>query len=443
MILNFIIYLSVSLGIGCNKEIPPTPIPIPPTPIPIPPTPCLYGLCDTSKLNLVWQVPLSKDTAEIGSKKALLFNGNVLFTEEQASETLNMLDGKTGAFVWNWSDYIVNGRTSITGNGAGANGIIHKDNQILINAWNEIYSMNAQDGRTTWKYQTPFNIEGHPRFKIIGEELYHVHEPVINKKTVKSTLVKSRINQAIWNPVFSQDSFGKYEPSLETPNKWISPEGHEILIFQARFIDFSFSNNSPDLIDVVGYDTQDKKEYFRFKNIDSLNMSGSTKTAFILNNKAYMPLQNRIVCIDLLSKSILWYKKMNPGVGFSSGNPFIFVENKLFLKPDDRVLYQINPDTGAEIWVDKDNGSGCSDMVYHKGLLYYTCSGNGKIYAVEVATGKKIWAEPSPNKFPNAMNGNRRRSNANIGSGGVAKDSTLGYLYTSDYYFGICLKLPK
>ena len=194
---------------------------------------------------------------------------------------------------------------------------------------------------------------------------------------------------------------------------------------------------------MVGYDTQDKKEYFRFKNIDSLNMSGSTKTAFILNNKACMPLQNRIVCIDLLSKSILWYKKMNPGVGFSSGNPFIFVENKLFLKPDDRVLYQINPNTGEDIWVDKDNGSGCSDMVYHKGLLYYTCSGNGKIYAVEVATGKKIWAEPSPNNFPNAMNGNRRRSNANIGSGGVAIDSTLGYLYTSDYYFGICLKLPK
>jgi outer membrane protein assembly factor BamB len=82
-------------------------------------------------------------------------------------------------------------------------------------------------------------------------------------------------------------------------------------------------------------------------------------------------------------------------------------------------------------------------MVYYDGLLYYTCSGNGKIYAIEVATGKKIWAEPSPNKFSNNMNGNKKRSGANIGAGGIAINSNLGYLYTSDYYFAMCLKLPK
>jgi outer membrane protein assembly factor BamB len=432
MILSFIIYLSVFLGVGCNKE-------IPPAPIPIPPTPCMYGLCDTSKLNLVWQVPLSRDTAEWGSIEPVMYKDNVVFSKRMlydGDDTLKMFDAKMGKLQWEWNDYLSKG----TGN--ALNGMYHLNGKLFVNTFEEVHCINAENGKSVWTSEAP-DRRGHPFFKMIGEDIYHIHEKKVNKAMVSSTLVKHNINTGAWTSVFKQDSVGKYEVGLETPSKWISPEGHEILIFQARFVDFSFSNKSPNLIDVVAYDTQDKKEYFRFKNIDSLNMSGSTKTAFILNNKAYMPLQNRIVCIDLISKNILWYKKMNPGVGFSSGNPFMFVENKFFVKPDDRVLYQLNPDTGEEIWVDKDNGSGCSDMVYHQGLLYYTCSGNGKIYAVEVATGKKIWAEPSPNKFPNSMNGNRRRSNANIGFGGVAIDSTLGYLYTSDFYFGMCLKLPK
>jgi outer membrane protein assembly factor BamB len=434
MILNFIIYLSLSSGVGCNKESPPTPIPTPPNPYA-----CMYGLCDTSKLNLVWQVPLSKDTAEWGSIEPIIYRDNVVFSKEMlhyGDDTLKAFNKKTGKLQWEWNDYLLKN----TGN--ALNCMYESSGKLFVNTFEEVHCINAEDGKLIWTSEAP-DRHGHPFSKLIGEDLYHVHQKILNKAQVSSTLVKHDINTGAWSPIFTQDSFGKYETRLQMPSKWTSPEGHEILIFQARFVDFSFSNNSPDWIDVVGYDTQDKKEYFRFRNIDSLNMSGSTKTAFILNNKAYMPLQNRIVCIDLLTKKILWYKSMNPGVGFSSGNPFVFVENKFFVKPDDRVLYQLNPDTGAEIWVDKDNGSGCSDIVYHKGLLYYTCSGNGKIYAVEVATGKKIWAEPSPNKFPNPMNGNRRRSNANIGFGGVAIDSTLGYLYTSDFYFGMCLKLPK
>ena len=431
MIFNFIVYSSIFLGVGCNKENPPTPI--------ILPIPCMYGLCDTSKLNLVWQIPLSKDTAEWASINPICYKGYVVFSKSMlhyGDDTLKMFNAKTGKLQWEWDDYLLKN----TGN--ALNNLYELNGKLLVNTWEEVHCINAEDGKSVWTSEAP-NRRGHPFSKLIGEDIYHIHEEYVGKAHLSSTLVKHNANTGVWSPIFKQDSIGKYEGYLVMPSKWTSPEGHEILIFQARFVDFSFTNKSINLIDVVAYDTYDKKEYFRFKNIDSFDMSGSTKTAFILNNKAYMPLQNRIVCIDLISKKILWYKSMNPGVGFSSGNPFVFVENKFFVKPDDRVLYQLNPDTGEEIWVDKDNGSGCSDMVYHQGLLYYTCSGNGKIYAVEVATGKKIWAEPSPNKFPNAMNGNRRRSNANIGFGGVAIDSTLGYLYTSDFYFGMCLKLPK
>ena len=76
-------------------------------------------------------------------------------------------------------------------------------------------------------------------------------------------------------------------------------------------------------------------------------------------------------------------------------------------------------------------------------MVYYTCDGSNRIIALDPNTGKKIWNEPSPNNFKNKFNGNRVFRNANIGFGGIAIDSMLGYLYTSDFYFVMCLKLPK
>ena len=424
---------SLFMGIGCDKNDYPVPTPIPS---------CLYGACDTSKLNLIWQRPLNSDTSDRSSQMPVIFKDYVVFTGGLADETMNMLDAKTGNQIWDWKDYLIkDNRNNLSGNGSNSKGILLKNDNLLLNTGNEIYCVNANNGQTVWTNEVP-NRTGHPHFTIIGDDVYHIHEKIVNKSYISSTLVKRNINNGTWLSVFKQDSIGKYESSLEMPTLWTAPNGHDILVFQARFLNFSDLSGKADRVDVVAYDTKDQQEYFRFENIDNYN-HGSTKLPFVLNDKAYIALQQKIVCIDMLTKSILWQKDFGSGGNFSSGQPFMFVENKFFVKPDDRRLYQLDPNTGAEIWVDRDNGSGCSDMVYHNGLLYYTCSGNGKIYAIEVATGNKIWAEPSPNKFANKMNGNRRRSSANIGAGGVAINPTLGYLYTSDYYFGMCLKLPK
>ena len=425
---------SLFMGIGCDKNDYPTPAPVP--------YPCLYGACDTSKLNLIWQRPLNSDTSDRSSQMPVIFKDYVVFTGGLADETMSMLDAKTGNQIWDWKDYLIkDNNNTLSGNGANSKGILLKNDNLLLNTGNEIYCVNANNGQTVWTNEVPSRT-GHPHFTIIGDDVYHIHEKIVNKSYISSTLVKRNINNGTWLSVFKQDSIGKYESSLEMPTLWTAANGHDILIFQARFINFSDLSGKADRVDVVAYDTKDQQEYFRFENIDNYN-HGSTKLPFVLNDKAYIALQQKVVCIDMLTKSILWQKDFGSGGNFSSGQPFMFVENKFFVKPDDRRLYQLDPNTGAEIWVDRDNGSGCSDMVYHNGLLYYTCSGNGKIYAIEVATGNKIWAEPSPNKFPNKMNGNRRRSSANIGAGGVAINPTLGYLYTSDYYFGMCLKLPK
>ena len=213
MVLNFIICLSISLGVGCNKE-------NPPVPILIPPTPCMYGLCDTSKLGLVWQAPLSADTAQWGSIDPVCYGDNVVFSKRMlrsGDDTLKAFALRTGNLRWEWSNYL------LKGTGSSLNKTMYESKgKLFVNTWDEIYCINAENGKSVWTSEAP-DRSGHPYFKMIDEDIYHIHEKNVGKAMISSTLVKHNTNTGTWLLVFKQDSVGKYEVGLETPSKWISP----------------------------------------------------------------------------------------------------------------------------------------------------------------------------------------------------------------------------
>ncbi len=426
--LNILSFIALTL-VGCQKEIPT--VPIVPTPA------CNFGLCDTSKLELVWQQPLSKDTAEWNSippirlGKEVLFSRNTIFSE---IDTFKFFNAQNGFLKRIWVDYIPNRTTAMSGSKA-----FFSNGKVLFTTWKDVYCIDYATGSTLWQSKLEKG-DGHPFMNVIDNNAYHVHLDRYGGKTYNSYLVAANIDIGKWDTVHIQSMIDNFEPRHVMPSQWLSPTGDSILIFQIRYVDFKNIVGTGNRTDIIAYNVTQKKEYFRFNNIDRFG-TGSTQPPYVLGNKAYIPLTRDIICFNMLTKTIQWQKDF--GANFTSGIPFIFVENKFFVKPSDRTLYQLDPETGNELWVDRDNGSGCSDMVYHNGRLYYTCDGVGKIYAIEVATGKKIWAEPSPNKFKNPLNGNRRYGNANIGFGGIAIDPDLGYLYTSDFYFAMCIKLPK
>lgn len=430
MKMSIIISLSIAILLSnCQKEII-TPIP---TPTPI----CIYN-CDTPHFEIVWQRPLSFDTTEWASQKPTIFGEGVLFTKKMYNEnhdTLKFYNSQTGNLKWKWTDFLHDDK----GFSISTKNMFEKGGKFLFTTWHEVYSVNATNGTTNWRYEVPTR-EGHPRMNIIGKDIYHIHLDRHSGITYNSYLVKSNIDVMKWDTIHVQPMINNFEPIHEMPTAWINPQGDTILIFQIRYVDFKNIIGTGNRTDIIAYNVTQKKEYFRFNNIDRFG-TGSTQPPYVLNDKAYVPLARDIICFNMLTKSIQWQKDFS--ANFTSGIPFIFVENKFFIKPDNRALYQIDPETGSELWVDRDNGSSCSDMIYHDGLLYYACNGNGKLYAIEVATGKKIWAERSPNQFVNKFNGFKARSNANIGDSGVAINAELGYIYVSDFYFAMCLKLFK
>ena len=426
--MNFI-FISICLLTGCHKREPV---------IPIPTNPCLFNACDTSKLEIVWQKPISMDTlGQVFSIYPFYFNNNVLFsrsTFEEAIDTLKMLDSKTGSIKWQWADYLIGRKPSFTKHIK-----FLQNTKFLFTTWKDVYCVDALNGKTVWRSQLESG-EGHPRISGINDYVYHNRILKTNPITEKSYLVRANINVGKWDTIYTQSIIEGFEPDIEPPSvSWTNNKGDEIVFFQIRYWNFSASKGR---IDWVALNLKTKKEEFRHNDIDKWQL-GTVHNAVMLDDKIYFLGVISVFCVNKNDGKILWEKVFDINTEtFTSSPPFI-AEGKLFVKPNNRTLYALDPDTGNQIWVDKDNGSGCRGMIYHDGLLYYTCDGNGKIYAVEAATGKKIWAEPSPNIYKNAKNGNKRYENANIGTGGIAIDPEQGVLFTSDFYFAMCLKLPK
>jgi outer membrane protein assembly factor BamB len=425
-----VILIIAWLFLGCHKESPVIPI-----------NPCLNSACDTSKLEIVWQRPIGSDTAELGSVRPLFWDSKVLFSQTfHEPDALNCYDSKSGELIWSWADYFL-GRATSNSNPTGE-GTLLKQNKILFTTWNDVYCVESQTGKTIWRTKTEVG-GGYPTIRVLDNYVYHVRQLKANNSTIKSHLIRADINIGKWDTIYAQPKIGGFEPYIEPPSvSWKNSKGEEIIFFQIRYVNFSFTDSIKGRIDWLAFNLATQKEEYRFNSIDR-GQIGNSLEARQYGDNIYFLCINSLFCINKNDGKILWQKNFaKDGETFTSASPFV-AESKLLIKPDNKTLYALDPSTGNQIWADIDNSPGAGEMIYYNGLVYYTCDGDGKIYAIEPSTGKKIWAEPSPNNLKNKFNGNKVFSKANIGFGGVAIDSTLGYIYTSDFYFIMCLKLPK
>ncbi len=423
---SFILLLSF-LILGCHKDIVTAPIP------------CISYLCDTSKLEILWQKPVSFDTTEKISMPATYYNGTVLFSRsffEEGIDTLKLYDSKTGALEWYWSDWLPNRKSSLVSEIPVK---FLQNNKYLFTTNKDVYCVDATSGISIWKSKVD-SANTNPRIGGIDNYVYQVLVKGI-KSIDFSYLLKANINIGKWDTIYTQTKVDGFEPRIEPPTvSWLNKNRDTIVFFQIKYWNFPASKGR---VDWVAFNSKTRTVEFRLDNIDKFQL-GTPAGATVSDDKVYFLGILTAFCINKYDGTVLWQKNFEfNSETFVSTSPFI-AEGKLFIKTDNKTLYALDPNTGAEIWVDKDSGSSCSDMVYDRGLLYYTCNGNAKIYAIEAATGKIIWAEPSPNLYPNKFNGNRKFGfpNANIGFG-IAIDPEQGVVFASDYYFTMCLKMPK
>lgn len=402
---------------------------------PIPPiidTPIYDG-----ELELVWQVPLSSpsdrsDTSQFISMPAVLgSNGaNVIFSRYRplepspdGDEVLASLNTETGAFLWEnspppWTGAMVE------------LGAFAKDGLISYNSYHDIHVINESNGTVLWSYfiNRSDGNGGDGKSTLIDNWIYHIHQHSPGTRPDTAHLVRADIHLGVWDTVYTFPVKDDYHPYLQMPSQWIHPSGDEILVLQNRpYNDVDFVSKT----DMIAYNVTADSVYWE---LDSLSQNSTAGKPLIYEDKAYLQLDFSVVCIDILTGEELWRKEDFQNTESLIVSSITEAEGMILVHPSDKYMYALDPISGAEIWVNDDTGETPSDMAYHDGIVYYSSSGNGRLYAIRISNGETIWAEKSPN--------NHIDSRA-IFKNSVTINADLSVLYASDSFFAMSIKLAE
>jgi outer membrane protein assembly factor BamB len=395
----------------------------------LPPPPVTCDTCAVSeqKLQIVWQQPLWIDTGQYNSFPPVYWNGKILFSVEfDDREILRMRDAATGSLLWEWDDHLGGG------NSIGIYSSFVHGNKILYCSGNEVYAIDLENGETIWGYKNPTG-KGEIIMNVIGDYVYHVHRPDEGGiHYTESYLVRAHVNQGVWDTIYTLKEENGYRPDIYPPGYWVSSANDTILVFQNRQWHFSPNDGK---IDLIAYNLTQDSTLYVLSDLDPQGES-NVRPPLIWGDKIYFAGKRTMYCIDVQTGEILW-KKLFTGFGETLYTcNWLVVGNKLIVKPDNQNIYALDPLAGNEIWKKTDSGATCfSDMVYHDGRIYLGCWGTLTIHAIDVETGEDLWNLESPNR----ENGYPTADFAT----GVAISPELGYLYTADLYFALCIKLPE
>ncbi len=387
--------------------------------LPPPPAPCVYN-CDTSKLTVLWQHPINKDTLECGSIHPLVLDDGVLFSETYCSdkEVLQKLNKYTGNPIWYWDEY--SNSTS-----ASTHAVFIYQNNIAYNSGVNISLIDGENGQSVWTI-SPHPDNGWPRSVVFGNYVFTPRHTDGNNGY--DYLVRINIETGQWEVLYTRYVTNGYTPSLEPPGFWLKSNGDTVLVFQNRSTANSFPHHGQ--IDLFAYNmTQGNMEW----EIIDLDADGNSnvRPPLVWEDKIYFAGSRMMYCIDAPTHEIIWTK---PLYQMLMSN-WLIANEKLIVKPDNDEIFALNPHTGEEIWRETGSGETCGDMVYHDGMVYFNCLGTGKLYAVDVETGEHVWAEHPPNR--------KKGFKGASFYDGVAVDPERGVLYTSDEFFALCIKLPE
>ncbi len=117
-------------------------------------------------------------------------------------------------------------------------------------------------------------------------------------------------------------------------------------------------------------------------------MEGFTPT--IINDRFYHTLSRGVLeCRNLGDGKIIW-RKQNMASQYSTGG-FIVANNKIIVMDDGkRELVAYDLATGNWLWAETSAGTN-SYLSELNGVVYYGSSGDGRIHAVDIETGKHLW----------------------------------------------------
>ncbi len=406
--LIYIVFVLLFMAFSCKKEYPVPEVPVVEEP-------------DTSaleKYEMIWQIPIYPDSivtsSDLGNS---MYNGNFLFLRDKewgGIHDLLYIDGKTGAQIWMWNDYL-------HGKVIGLSGVFENGN-YYTSGIGEYYCINMESGVTQWSIDFEGNKSVGGNLNM-GEFIYGTSRSWTNfvSEPDKGSIVKIEKSTGIVYDIFSIEKTDDYTIRLSQPSVWINDQNDTILVFQNRQYRLS---PYKDKADIYSYNmTQDAIMWMLEDYGDGI--LSNAYPLVVDEDRVYFLNARTMYCLDKYTGETLWSKSYN--TTFLCSN-YLVVDDKIIYGSCEGHLVILDKLTGEELYFVED-GSAIFHITYHDGRLYYI---NGSIKIIDVNTGKKLYDIKTPNK-----------SADNYFTGRVLLNEELGYMYAHDYYFLMCMKIPE
>lgn len=261
--------------------------------------------------------------------------------------------------------------------------------QMLLTTGKNRYCINIQSGLTVWQsHDTWYNLGLIRNFPNSSEYVGEVSYYDINGNLVYAIIIGDLSESSA--EVVREAEYPKYIRNVV--HCLHGQDAHKTIVYCE-------ASKVPDTtlyavtVQAVAYDINCKKELFRIP-IHTHARSIPTVPCYVIGNKYYVAVGRRIACIDIQDAKLLWYQNF-PGDFLFSG--FIIVDGTIYANCEDTYLYALDAETGLIKWKEKSSGTN-SRLFYMGGLLYFVGGGDGKLHAVDAATGKHLWKIDPPER---------------------------------------------
>ncbi len=392
----------------------------------------VYKNCD-STLQLIWQIPVLKDTALVSASLYEIDNQYIY----------NILP-------YNAKNVAEMGFFKISPNGITATSRLIADESIKLrvvdtNREKLTFTNNVlcfTDGRTvkglntqsqilwnlSFREDTRNNGTGGPTLSTYNNDVYYASYR--DSLYVPSYLFKINIKTGAKEKIFTELPKDSILAGLDPPLV-INKDGKEIAYFQSRKYSIKKYYNQAD---VIAYNITDKKILWRRDSLDRYGF-GSANPILYENGKIYYASSFDINCLDATNGKMIWRQSFEKSPYQFNTKSMLLTKDGLVVKAEARQMGMVNKETGAILWQNYGVGSNTRQMTYYKGNVIFINAGTGNLQSINLESGLINFTAKSPY--------NCRNSNAYYGNNEFIIDPKTNYLYICDNYFYQCFKLPN
>lgn len=387
---------------------------------PIPNTPV-----DSSHFfKVLWQVPITSDTAQVISDHKFVFNGNVINQKgfNGPNKILTMYDGDSGKEIWTWEDSKIDDGSEIL----APEGIILRDNKLMVGTSNHTYFIDANNGLIISE-DAPDSSD--KRFLLYSSSfedyIFRTIKPRGGPDASFSELVYYDLKDLQGNHLLlNQPRTNGFSPAIMGVNGYKNKNGDQIFIFQNRQYRFSPGRGK---VDLISYNfTQDTVMWIKEDLTASRN--SNVRSPIIYNQKIYFAGGFNMYCLDLFTGEELWHTVPSPTASSLVTSNYKILDGKLIVNDDEWNLMALDPISGKTIWHIPEVGNS-NDLVNYGDILFVAAT---DLIAIDVRKGEII-DRYKPDKA--------RNINASFFWESIAVDQTNKRVYASDGLFLMCLEI--